>query len=164
MSLSKLQASFRAKLNTSSHEDNHREEKDYVNEIRALKQNFEDLRAPQLYQKMSNNLKTNPKNKKNVEVFEEKSSQPPRFATFGSNETKNILRESNKNLKCLDDEPFDENMKPKKKVDKENLHDILNTNDIAKVKADSNTQTTPRNTISQEDFSRVQNELNAQNK
>ena len=102
MSLSKLQTSFRAKLNSSSQEDSSRGTRDYSTDLLQIQQNFDDVKTPKLYQKIVNHFKAIPKNKKIMDIMEDRSYQN-KFGTFGSNDTKNILRESTRDLNIIED-------------------------------------------------------------
>jgi len=163
MSLSKLQASFRAKLNSSSSDEPTRHEKDYVKEIRQLKQNVEELRTPKLYEKIASQYKQNSRHKNTTEPSEERTIQS-RFRTFGTDETRNFLQESNR-LSIGNMDYQEEVLKNRNRsINKENISETMNISVSSKEKFESSTQTTPKHQISLDEYSKLKEEYENQKK
>jgi len=162
MSLKKLRTSLRPKLNSSFTNEQDVDPNHLIQEIKQLKENFDALRTPKLYQKIVSQYKANLKNRRLAEAMSQKGSNS-KAEFYGSMDLLSALRDTHRineskhiSINKFDDEALYYN--------KENYIDLSVHRQELKYTSELGVQTTPKQEISLEEVTRLKIEFDNQNK
>jgi len=161
--MNRFRSNSRPKLNSSSYvNDSDSDPNSLAQEIKLLKENFDALKTPKLYQKVVNQYKANLKNRRLADAMSNKNPSTKQDF-YGSMDMLNTLRDSQKinqfkyNLsnKENDDSPF---------FHKEAFLDVSGPRIPVKSLADFAVQTTPKEAIALEEFTKLRTDYDHQSR
>ncbi len=162
MSLNKLRASLRPKLNSSFANEQDNDPNNLVKEIKLLKENFDALKTPKLYQKIVCQYKANLKNRRLAEAMSGKSNSG-KSEFYGSMDMLSVLRDSQK----VNEFKYSSSQKYEDEGQDSNKENFIDTSDHAhrlKFTVDLAVQTTPKHHINLEEFTKLRTEYDHQTK
>lgn len=162
MSLSKLRSDLRPKLNSSFNTDQTNEPSNIVQEIKQLKENFDSLRTPKLYQKIMLQYKANLKNRRLADAMSSRNGSK-KSDFYGSMDILSALKESHRGHDThqdhshhYDDESIYSN--------KENLLNYSVKRPELKYTSELGVQTSPKIDVATEEMVKLKMECENQNK
>ena len=162
MSLTKLRSDLRPKLNSSFSNEQAGESNNLIKEIKQLKENFDSLRTPKLYQKIMLQYKANLKNRRLADAMSSRNSSA-KPDSYGSMDILSALREShrgnetnNNQSQRYDDESI--------YSDKENFIDLSTKRPDLKCTSELGVQTSPKTDVTAEELVKLKAECESQNK